>query len=116
MDKSTAKRRNRLVGVGQLWKLLPVFIAGIAIGAVIHWAARPAQVAGQEPASSSPKEQASDQIAYWTCSMHPQVHASKPGLCPYCNMKLIPVRKNADDEMAGMREFTTSEAAKGGSP
>ncbi|MEJ2701834.1 MAG: efflux RND transporter periplasmic adaptor subunit [Sedimentisphaerales bacterium] len=112
MDKSTTTRRNRLVRVGQLWKLLPVFIAGIAIGAVIHWAARPGQVAGQEPASSSQKEQPADQIAYWTCSMHPQVHASKPGLCPYCNMKLIPVRKNAGDEMAGMREFTTSEAAK----
>lgn len=27
----------------------------------------------------------------WTCSMHPQIKLSKPGSCPLCNMKLIPV-------------------------
>ena len=44
--------------------------------------------------------------------MHPQIHMPKPGFCPICNMKLIPVYKNAGDEMASMREFTTSKAAK----
>ena len=27
----------------------------------------------------------------WTCSMHPQIKQPKPGSCPLCNMKLIPV-------------------------
>jgi len=27
----------------------------------------------------------------WTCSMHPQIKLPKPGSCPLCNMKLIPV-------------------------
>lgn len=27
----------------------------------------------------------------WTCSMHPQVRLPKPGPCPICGMKLIPV-------------------------
>ncbi|MFH1882112.1 MAG: heavy metal-binding domain-containing protein [Planctomycetota bacterium] len=27
----------------------------------------------------------------WTCSMHPQIKLTKPGSCPLCNMKLIPV-------------------------
>jgi Cu(I)/Ag(I) efflux system membrane fusion protein len=113
MNKSTAKGRSRLTGFRWFLKLLPVLIVGIAIGVVAHWAFRPAQASSQEPASSSPQEQPGKQIAYWTCSMHPQVHMSKPGLCPYCNMKLIPVYKNdAGDEMAGMREFTTSKAAK----
>ena len=112
MNKSTAKGRSSLAGFGWFLKLLPVLVVGIAIGVVAHWAFRPAQVSSREPASSSPQEQPSKQIAYWTCSMHPQVHMSKPGLCPYCNMKLIPVYNNAGDEMAGMREFTTSEAAK----
>jgi Cu(I)/Ag(I) efflux system membrane fusion protein len=27
----------------------------------------------------------------WTCSMHPQVRSDKPGNCPICGMKLIPL-------------------------
>ena len=27
----------------------------------------------------------------WTCSMHPQIKLPKPGLCPICNMSLIPL-------------------------
>jgi Cu(I)/Ag(I) efflux system membrane fusion protein len=114
MNKSTAKGRSSLAGFGWFLKLLPVFIVGIAIGVVAHWAFRPAQGSSQEPsASSSKQEQPGEQVDYWTCSMHPQIHMPKPGLCPLCNMKLIPVYKNAaGDEMASMREFATSEAAK----
>jgi len=28
----------------------------------------------------------------WTCPMHPQVKTSGPGMCPVCNMKLVPAR------------------------
>ncbi len=30
-----------------------------------------------------------DQPATWTCPMHPEIHADKPGNCPKCGMKLI---------------------------
>jgi membrane fusion protein, copper/silver efflux system len=30
---------------------------------------------------------------FYTCSMHPQIHEDKPGNCPICGMKLIPVEK-----------------------
>ena len=30
-------------------------------------------------------------IAYYTCSMHPSVHADAPGSCPICGMTLTPV-------------------------
>ena len=32
-------------------------------------------------------------IDYWTCTMHPSVHAKDPGKCPICSMDLVPVLK-----------------------
>ncbi len=26
---------------------------------------------------------------YYTCSMHPEVHKDKPGVCPICGMDLV---------------------------
>jgi Cu(I)/Ag(I) efflux system membrane fusion protein len=33
-------------------------------------------------------------VEYWTCTMHPSVHAKAPGKCPICGMDLVPVYKN----------------------
>lgn len=41
-------------------------------------------------------EQASEEI--WTCSMHPQVRLPKPGSCPICGMKLIPVSQLGSEQ------------------
>ncbi|GAB3638296.1 efflux RND transporter periplasmic adaptor subunit [Hymenobacter arcticus] len=30
-------------------------------------------------------------VAYYTCSMHPQIHAEAPGSCPICHMDLLAV-------------------------
>lgn len=35
----------------------------------------------------------------WTCSMHPQIRADKPGDCPICGMDLIPLRGAANDSI-----------------
>lgn len=32
-----------------------------------------------------------NEILYYTCPMHPDVHAVKPGKCPECGMDLVPV-------------------------
>ena len=40
------------------------------------------------------------EIAYYTCSMHPSVHAHEPGTCPVCSMTLTPVTKA--DEQSGV--------------
>jgi RND family efflux transporter MFP subunit len=37
-------------------------------------------------------------IDYWTCTMHPSVHAAKPGKCPICSMDLVPVTKKSTAE------------------
>lgn len=29
----------------------------------------------------------------WTCAMHPEVLLSRPGRCPVCDMKLLPLRR-----------------------
>ena len=39
------------------------------------------------------------EILYWTCSMHPQVRADKPGKCPICSMELIPIYKGEEDKI-----------------
>jgi len=35
----------------------------------------------------------SDEIAYYTCSMHPSVKPQEPGTCPICSMDLTPVTR-----------------------
>ena len=32
-------------------------------------------------------------VSVYTCSMHPQVMQPKPGVCPICNMKLVPIKQ-----------------------
>ena len=45
----------------------------------------------------------------WTCSMHPQIRQPNPGLCPICEMDLIPLEGG---EGGGLREVSvTPEAA-----
>jgi Cu(I)/Ag(I) efflux system membrane fusion protein len=34
--------------------------------------------------------------AYWTCTMHPQVHQDHPGNCPICGMPLVPKTEPAE--------------------
>jgi Cu(I)/Ag(I) efflux system membrane fusion protein len=46
----------------------------------------------------------------WYCSMHPQIVRDKPGLCPICGMKLIPMPENMAAE-AAPRQLAVSEAA-----
>jgi membrane fusion protein, copper/silver efflux system len=41
-----------------------------------------------------PAVSAKNEVNYYTCSMHPWVHAKKPGACPVCAMDLVPVYKN----------------------
>lgn len=34
----------------------------------------------------------------YTCAMHPEVHAQKPGKCPKCGMELVPMTKAEEDK------------------
>jgi Cu(I)/Ag(I) efflux system membrane fusion protein len=43
------------------------------------------------PAAAAPSAAEADEIAHWTCPMHPSVQAKQPGKCPICGMTLVPV-------------------------
>jgi Cu(I)/Ag(I) efflux system membrane fusion protein len=45
-------------------------------------------------ACSKPNDQTVSSVDYWTCGMHPSVHAKEPGKCPICGMDLVPVMKS----------------------
>lgn len=64
-------------------------------------------------ACSKPSDQAADSVDYWTCGMHPSVHAKTPGKCPICGMDLVPVAKlksgiseSANADRSTGREFS----------
>ncbi len=46
--------------------------------------------------------------AYYTCSMHPQVHEDHPGNCPICGMKLIKVELTGDHSTASDKIMLTA--------
>ena len=46
---------------------------------------------GEATAGSGSGTGSASDVAYYTCSMHPQVHAEHPGTCPICSMPLVPV-------------------------
>ncbi|MBB5353777.1 Cu(I)/Ag(I) efflux system membrane fusion protein [Haloferula luteola] len=82
-------RRSLLIGLPIL-----IFLAG-------WWFGLPSS-----PSELSHADQESSTV--WTCSMHPQIRQPEPGLCPICNMDLIPLR---DEVRGGLRELTVSPEA-----
>ncbi len=63
---------------------------------------------GRPPKPASVEPQAEEETE-WTCSMHPQVRRTNPGICPLCPMQLIPL---STDDSIGLREIVvTPESA-----
>ncbi|MGH8101037.1 MAG: efflux RND transporter periplasmic adaptor subunit [Chthoniobacterales bacterium] len=50
------------------------------------------------PACSKSKFNKPPDVDYYTCTMHPSVHAKAPGKCPICGMDLVPVMKKGNGE------------------
>ena len=82
-----------------------MIIGGIIIGWIIFGG-------GKENSSKqiSSDKQIEKKDTIWTCSMHPQIRIDKPGKCPICGMKLIPIN-NMDDEDMGSNKIQMSESA-----
>ncbi len=60
-------------------------------GCLTKFEADPAKYDGSQPLLSSPKAQVVVADSKYTCPMHPEVQADKPGDCPKCGMALEPV-------------------------
>jgi YHS domain-containing protein len=52
------------------------------------------QMKGAAPAAKDTPPAAEKPILHWTCAMHPEVKADKPGKCPKCGMTLVPVTES----------------------
>jgi len=88
-------------------KMLRFLIIAILVGILIGKSIGP-----QKPKTevTAAKTQAKAQV--WTCSMHPHIKLPKPGLCPICNMELIPLSTDETEVGTSMRQLTVSENAK----
>lgn len=84
-------------------------LLAIAILAVLgaYVLGRSTAVAPAATAASAPAKKPS----VWTCSMHPQVRLSGPGMCPICSMPLIPADAG-DTDTGGPPAVVLGEAAR----
>ena len=55
----------------------------------VHGETRPSS-----PGDAAAPAAEADEIAYWTCPMHPSVKSPEPGQCPICSMDLVAVRRD----------------------
>jgi Cu(I)/Ag(I) efflux system membrane fusion protein len=82
---------------------------GLGIGYLIfgkNQAAMPVE-SSQEEAKAVQTSGAAEE---WICSMHPQIRQPEPGLCPICEMDLIPAGSNESDDPLVLQ--MTESAAK----
>jgi Cu(I)/Ag(I) efflux system membrane fusion protein len=49
-------------------------------------------------------------VDYYTCTMHPSVHAEAPGKCPICGMELVPVKKRDGGQPSASPSGTQTSA------
>lgn len=85
-----------------------LLLGGLAIG----WFLKPSSISTMEADIHNHTETSSsggEEI--WTCSMHPQIRQNEPGICPICEMDLIPLDNTmANDDPTILR--MSKEAAK----
>lgn len=77
-----------------LWGILLALLTGLAAGYFI-FGGRRAEPPGNEQITTSPAAQSKP--VTWTCSMHPQIRQPEPGICPLCEMNLIPLEEGGSE-------------------
>ncbi len=77
------KKKNILANAKQILVVLTAVLLGLGLGYLLFH-----QDNGMETAATTAEQSPTQSI--WICSMHPQIRAEEPGLCPICEMDLIP--------------------------
>ena len=79
-----------------------IFLIGafsFILGGALVWFIKPSPVSTEHTDHvASSMSQAEDQEEIWTCSMHPQVRQNEPGICPICEMDLIPLDNSINND------------------
>lgn len=87
-----------------------IFIVGVGLVAFIGNVFAYAQF--KSLASESWAQSVMDGEQLYTCGMHPQVIQNKPGNCPICGMKLMPVHKKKEQGAQSMESAKDAGPAK----
>lgn len=77
--------------------ILPSLIIGVGIG----WLVAAKFFPERETMESTHQHNTSDgnrEDMIFTCSMHPQIRQPEPGICPICEMDLIPLQENSSND------------------
>lgn len=90
------------------WAIALAMLAALAAGFLIG---RRGAAGAAKPAPQTAAPEAAD-IKWWTCAMHPEIHAPGPGRCPKCGMDLIPVRRTSAGSDLGLRVLTVTPEAR----
>ncbi|KPK44857.1 MAG: hypothetical protein AMJ65_01805, partial [Phycisphaerae bacterium SG8_4] len=104
LGEKSSKVYSRL---GARLVILPVLALVLAVGFFLGRLGSPSGPAAPEAAAQAEVKTGPEA---WTCSMHPQIRLPEKGLCPICNMDLIPASTGEDS--GAMRQLTVSENAR----
>lgn len=82
-----------------------LIIGGIAIGWILKPGTGTVAItdhSGHDMSNMSTTSEAnaatSSEAEIWTCSMHPQIRQNEPGICPICEMDLIPLDNSLSND------------------
>ncbi len=100
-----SKYKNYIIGI--------VLIAsGIALG----WFIKPSTQAPMQDHSAHVGDAGAmntttpEKEEIWTCSMHPQIRQNEPGLCPICEMDLIPLDNSMSNDDPAILQMSNAAA------
>lgn len=82
-------------------KIILTAIVAVAIGLAVGYflfGGKQQAAPGETHNHEGEAVQTASEEQIWTCSMHPQIRQNEPGLCPICEMDLIPLEANTSND------------------